>query len=320
MNKSTAKRSAAFDTCIMLRKHELIDDHFNSAYHRRLPAMRNAKLAITCKKTNQYDMLLKPSLWASGRGTLVDTFHATVITFKPTQPLARELVNLVLLSREELTTMPQFPIFLEEDDIETMVHCIPLEKTCAISVEQVGSLTEFTLRVFRDVFQKTYSCESANMPYWLAPTNVQSAPASDIDSAEYIDWDTVHLVNNNDELDFPEDVAPSTLCDRFVFDPWDGRCRFFTLEIDQSLKPSDPPPDFVPRRRCMDSIMNYCISLSKNSRAKFLAKCNWDQPVLRAELVRLRRNMLDKMTDPEKEIATKCYICLEPLRVSAVSH
>ncbi|KAL2853696.1 hypothetical protein BJX68DRAFT_274791 [Aspergillus pseudodeflectus] len=318
MNKSTAKRSAAFDTCIMLRKHELIDDHFNSAYHRRLPAMRNAKLAITSKKTNQYDMLLKPSLWASGRGTLVDTFHATVITFRPTQPLARELVNLVLLSREELTAMPQFPIFLEEDDIETMVHCIPLEKTCAISVEQVGSLTEFTLRVFRDVFQKTYSCESANMPYWLAPTNVQSAPASDIDSAEYIDWDTVHLVNDNDELDFPEDVAPSTLCDRFVFDPWDGRCRFFTLEVDQSLKPSDPPPDFVPRRRYMNSIMNYCISLSKNSRAKFLAKCNWDQPVLRAELVRLRRNMLDKMTDPEKKIATKCYICLEPLRVSAI--
>ncbi|KAL2783565.1 hypothetical protein BJX66DRAFT_349313 [Aspergillus keveii] len=318
MDKSTAKRSAAFDTCIMLRKHELIDDRFNSAYHRRLPAMRNAKLAITCKKTNQYDMLLKPSLWASGRGTLMDTFYATVITFRPTQPLARELVNLVLLSRDKLTAMPQFPIFLEEDDIETMVHCIPLEKAWALSVEEVGSLTEFTLRVFRDVFQKTYSCESANMPYWLAPTNMQSAPASDLDSAKYIDWETVHLVNDNDELDFPEDVAPSTICDRFVFDPWDGRCRFFTLEVDDSLKPSDPPPDSVPRRRYMDSIMNYCISLSKNSRAKFLAKCNWDQPVLRAELVRLRRNMLDKMTDPEKEINTKCYICLEPLRVSAI--
>ncbi|KAL2840996.1 hypothetical protein BJY01DRAFT_257202 [Aspergillus pseudoustus] len=318
MNKSTAKRSAAFDTCIMLRKCELIDDRFNSAYHRRLPAMRNAKLAITCKKTNRYDMLLKPSLWAAGRGTLPGTLHATIITFKPTKPLAHELVNLVLFSREKLVAMPRFPIFLEEDDIETMVHCIPMESAWTFSVEEVGALTEFTLRVFRDVFQKTYSCDSADIPYWLAPTNVNSDPECSLDSIAYIDWDSVHLVNDNDELVFPEDAAPSTLCDRFVFDPWDGRCRFFTLEVDETLRPSDPPPAFVPRRRHMDSIMNYCISLSKNSRAKFLTKCNWDQPVLRAELVRLRRNMLDKMTGPETEIATKCYICLEPLTVSAI--
>ncbi|KAL3464231.1 hypothetical protein BJX64DRAFT_298527 [Aspergillus heterothallicus] len=318
MNKSIAKRSAAFDTCIMLRKHELIDDRFNSTYHRRLPAMRNAKLAITCKKTNKYDMLLKPSLWAAGRGTLPKTLYATVITFKPTQPLARELVNLVLLSREKVVAMPQFPIFLEEEDIETMVQCVCIEKAWPISVEQAGALTEFTLRIFRDVFQKTYSCDSVDMPYWLAPTNVHSAPKPNLDSAAYIDWETVLLVNDNDELNFPEDVTPSTLCDRFVFDPWDGRCRFFTIAVDESFRPSDPPPASVPRRRHMDSIMNYCISLSKNSRAKFLAKCNWEQPVLRAELVRLRRNMLDKMTDPEKEIATKCYICLEPLRVSTI--
>ncbi|KAL2821630.1 hypothetical protein BJX63DRAFT_442975 [Aspergillus granulosus] len=318
MNKSTAKRSAAFDTCILLRKHDLIDDRFNSVYHRRLPAMRNAKLAITGMKTNQYDILLKPSFWAAGRGTLPDTLHATVITFNPTKPLARELMNLILLSREKLFAMPQFTIFLEEEDIETVVHCIHIEEVWKFEVKEVRALTEFTLRVFRDVFQKTYTSDSSNMPYWLAPTNVHSPSGCDRDSAAYIDWETVHHVNDNDELEFLEDAAPSTLCDRFVFDPWNGRCRYFTLAVDESLKPSDPPPAFVPRRRHMDSIMNYSISLSKNSRAKFLAKCNWDQPVLRAELVRLRRNMLDKMTDPEKEIATRCYICLEPLRVSAI--
>ena len=82
---------------------------------------------------------------------------------------------------------------------------------------------------------------------------------------------------------------------------------------------SSPPPPFVARRRHMNDVMNYCLSLSKNSRAKFLSTCHWDQPVLRAELVRLRRNLLDKMTDTERDVETRCFICIEPLKVSAVS-
>ncbi|KAL2864678.1 putative RNA helicase/RNAse III [Aspergillus lucknowensis] len=318
VSKSTAKRSAAFDTCVLLRKHKLLDDRFNSVYHRRLPAMRNAKLAITCKKTNQYDMLLKPSLWAIGRGMLPDMVFATIITFKPSRPLSRELVDLVLLTREELPAIPEFPIFLEEGDIETTVHCVSVGKAWTFSVQELSDVTAFTLRVFRDVFQKTYSCNPEHMSYWLAPMCARHPAESEPDLSTCIDWDAVHLVNENDELTFPENATSETLRDRFVFDPWDGRCRYFTQAVDECLQPSDPPPAFVPRRRHMDNIMNYSISLSKNARAKFLAKCNWNQPVLRAELVRLRRNMLDKMTDQEKEAATTCYICLEPLRVSAI--
>jgi endoribonuclease Dicer len=67
-NKSTAKWSAAFDTCVLLRKHRLLDNHFNSVYHKRLPAMRNARSAIPCKKTNEYDMIQKLALWTKDRG------------------------------------------------------------------------------------------------------------------------------------------------------------------------------------------------------------------------------------------------------------
>ena len=123
MNKSTAKRSAAFDTCVLLRKHKLLDDHFNSVYHRRLPAMRNAKLAITCKKTNQYDMLHKPSLWARGRGIQPKTLYATFLKFEPTRQLSRRLASMVLLTRERLPQLPSFPIWLEEDDVETGSVC-----------------------------------------------------------------------------------------------------------------------------------------------------------------------------------------------------
>ncbi|KAL3472099.1 hypothetical protein BJX99DRAFT_266234 [Aspergillus californicus] len=318
MNKSTAKRSAAFDTCVMLRKQKLLDDHFNSIYHKRLPAMRNAKLAISCKKTNQYDMVLKPSTWAKGRGMLPDMVHLSVVSFKPTRQLTRQLANIILLTREKLPVIPEFSIFLEDDNIETIVHTSSVEKALAISVEELSAVTAFTLRIFRDVFQKTYTCEPGSMSYWLTPASTQDIPYADADPATCIDWNIVTMVNDTDELVFAEGTNPELLCDRFVFDPWDGRHRYFTLSVDESLQASNPPPEFVPRRRHMDSIMNYCISLSKNSRAKFLSKCDWNQPVLRAELVRLRRNLLDKMSEQEKGTETRCFVCLEPLMVSAI--
>ncbi len=281
--------------------------------------MRNAKLAITCKKTNQYDMLHKPSLWARGRGIQPKTLYATFLKFEPTRQLSRRLASMVLLTRERLPQLPSFPIWLEEDDVETEVQFVSVEAACVLSTEMVSAITEFTLRVFLDVFQKMYNCEPENMPYWLVPASTQNAPESGVDPSTCINWDTVALKDDLDGLDFSQITDPETLCGRFVFDPWDGRCRYFTLSVDESLKPSDPPPSYAPHRRHMNDIMNYCISLSKNSRANFLSKCSWNQPVYRAELVRLRRNMLDKMSDQERKAETKCFVCLEPLRISAVS-
>ncbi|KAL4741976.1 hypothetical protein BDV11DRAFT_212303 [Aspergillus similis] len=238
-NKSTAKRSAAFDTCVLLRKHKLLDNHFNSTHHKRLPAMRNARLAITCQKTNEYDMIQKPALWAKYRGIRPRILYATVISFKPTKPLARELASIVLLTRERLPELPGFSIYLEEDDVETILN----------------ALTGYTLQIFQDVFHKVYSSEPETMPYWLVPASTQAAAGARVYA-----------------LAFSENTSPDFYCNRFVYDPWDGRCRYFTLSVDESLKPSDPPPPSVPRRRHMNVIMNYCISLSRNSRASFFAK------------------------------------------------
>ncbi|KAL4821319.1 hypothetical protein BDW67DRAFT_172141 [Aspergillus spinulosporus] len=317
-NKSAAKRSAAFDTCVLLRKHKLLDNHFNSVYHKRLPAMRNARLAITCNKTNEYDMIQKPAIWAKDHGIRPRILYAAVISFKPTKPLARELTSIVLLARERLPALPGFSIYLEEDDVETMVQTSPVEKAWALSTKELNSLTGYTLRIFQDVFQKVYSSEPESMPYWLVPASTQAAAGARVYAATCIDWDTVALGNSVDQLDFPKNTTSNLYCNRFVYDPRDGRYRYFTLSVDESLKPSDPPPSSVPRRRHMNNIMNYCISLSRNSRAYFLAKCNWNQPVFRAELVRLRRNLLDRMTDQEKETKTTCFLCLEPLKISQI--
>lgn len=317
MKKSTAKQSAAFDTCLLLRKHKLLDDHFNSIYHRRLPAMRNAKLAITSKQTNQYDMMSKPSFWRNR--TPPATLYAMVISLIPSNPLMRKHGSLVLLTRERLPGIPNFSIFLEED-VETTIHSVPMENGLVPSTDELDFLTIFTLRVFRDVFHKIYDRETEKMPYWLAPAATDVVFEGNTDAHSTIDWKTLSFIRENEEIQWSSDKAPDFLNNRFVFDGWDGRYRYFTLEVEESLRASDPPPSYVPRRRHMGNIVDYCLSLSKNSRAKFFATCDWSQPVVRAELVRLRRNLLDKMSDSGKEIETRLFICPQPLKISAVSY
>ena len=315
--KSTAKQSAAFDTCVLLRKHKLLDDHFNSVYHKRLPAMRNARLAITSSRTNQYGMLSKPSFWKKQQDIFPESLYATVISFVPSEPLRRRHRSIILFTRERLPNFPSFTIFLD-DDIETIVVTESLEEVLHISPQELEYLSTFTFRIFHDVFHKAYEEEPKKLPYWVAPAGTnRSEKVSDPKSLT--DWELLLLVHKNEEIPFTLHTSSEALINRFVFDPWDGRYRYFTMAIDNTLHPSDPPPSFLPRRKFMDNIMSYTLSGSRNARAGFLSRCNWEQPVLEVEMVRLRRNLLDKMTDMEKDVETGCFICIEPLRISAVS-
>ncbi|OJJ50927.1 hypothetical protein ASPZODRAFT_155932 [Penicilliopsis zonata CBS 506.65] len=317
IKKSLAKQSAAFDTCLLLRQHRLLDDYFASVYHKRLPAMRNARLAITSKQKNQYDMITKPEFWKQHREVVPEVLFITVISFIPTRTPAREHQSFALLTRERLPHCPQFPIFLE-DDIETNVKFLPILDALAVSTDQLNVLTTFSLRVFRDVFHKIYDRNTEKMPYWLCPVVAEDCfePASN--PKDVIDWHLLMFVQDNDAVEWSCGMATELLHNRFVYDPWDGRYRYFTQVVDPNLRASDPPPSFVQRRRHMDNILNFCTSLSKNGRARFMATCDWDQPVIRAELIRLRRNLLDKMTDAEKDFEARSVICPEPLKISAI--
>ena len=317
LKRSTAKQAAAFDTCLLLRKHQLLDDNFNSIYRKRLPLMRNAKLAITSKRANLYDMLPKPSFWNNKRGVLPEVLFGTIITLNPSKKLGRDHRSIILLTRESLPEFPPFPIFLDADVETTVVSC-PLEKSLILSAEDLGHLTEFTFRVFHDVFHKVYGQEPEKLPYWLAPAKPQATLQKNEDPQNLLDWEILYLVQSFDDNHTPQDNDPECMLDRFVFDPWDGRYRYFTTAVERGLKPSSAPPPAMPRRRYMENIMGYCLSLSKNGRARFFSECDWNQPVYQAELVRLRRNLLDKMTDKEKTTETRCVICIEPLKVSAV--
>ncbi|KAJ5636201.1 dicer-like protein 1 [Penicillium longicatenatum] len=281
--KMMAKQSAAFDACIMLRRKSLLDDNFKSVYHKRLPAMRNAKLAIVSKKTNQYTMICKPSIWKKNQGSLPDKIYGMVFRFVPKEPLSRVHDSIILLARVPLPEIPSFPIYLENDK-ETSIEATVLDMPLSAVTEDLACFSQFTVAIFRDVFHKTFEHKMEKFPYWLAPIRSDAQIINSTDSPrELIDWKTLNFVNQNPEIKWTKEMEPETLLNRLIYDGWDGKRRFFLINVDSTLRPSNPPP-----------------SLSKNSRPRALESVDWGQPVFQAECVCLRRNFLEKATESEK--------------------
>lgn len=280
--------------------------------------MRNAKLAIVSKKTNSYKMRCKPSIWSQEKQSNPELLYETVIEFNPSTPLAREHGNLILLTRERLSEFPKFPIFLENDR-ETQVHTILLKPPLRVTSPELKQLTGFMVTILGDLFHKSFEAVSETFPYWFAPA--KAAVNNEISSAsprQLIDWDTLQFVHDNPEIAWSKEMDPKALCNKFIYDPWDGRKRYISTAIEYGLRASDPPPEWAPRRRWMENIMSYSMSLSKNSRVKVLADCDWNQPVLRAECISYRRNFLDPTTETENSEKAECCICVQPIRISPV--
>ena len=317
--KVLARQSAAFDTCLLLRKSNLLDDHFRSIYHRRLPAMRNAKLAIVSNNLNQYTMIRKPSLWAKDQGTVPELVYGIIIHFIPSRPLTREHASLMLLTRTKLPSFPVFPLYLD-NDTETIIQTVCLENSFLISENQFLELSHFTFSILHDIYHKTFDAKSEMLPYWLAPikAGVVAASATVLPSA-LIDWDILNFVKEYPQLKWDNGMSTDFLLNHFIYDPWDGRKRYFPQAVDPNLRPTDPPPEYVQKRKWMQDILNYSLSLSKNSRERFLATSDLEQPVLHAECIGLRRNFLDKTAEKEKVENTKSVICPQPLTISPVS-
>ena len=303
---------------MVLRRNNLLDDHFRSIYHKRLPAMRNAKLAIVSNKSNQYPMICKPSIWAREQGSTPVSLYGTLIKFIPSKPLRRGHSSLMLLSRERLPSFPEFPLYLD-NDTETQIETLSLEKSSQMSSEELLHLSHFTLVVLHDLFHKTFDPKPERFPYWLAPIQprLDDVETNAIPSA-LIDWETLLFVKGNPELRWTRSMSSHFLLNHFIYDPWDGRRRYFPQAIDPSLSPSDPPPEYVPKRRWMQDIMNYTLSLSKNSRKGVLESVELSQPVLQAECISLRRNFLDVTTEAEKAENTRTVICPQLLTISPV--
>lgn len=316
--KAIARRSAAFEACLLLRKSDHLDKNLIPTYHKTLPHMRNAHLALNMGKTHSYNMKIKPGLWERTRGSLPSELFLTILSLKTPENLGRPCQPLALLTRTPLRDIPPFPLHLQVGKVSQLL-CTSILTSLDVSSTALTELNEFTLRIYYDIFNKRFEVNVPQMSYWLAPIVKSWKPSRRCDPPnELIDWAVLARVSKYSDTPWTVETPHAEIIDRYLVDKWTGGNRFYSLEIKSDLKPSDPVPEGTAKAKCMDSIINYTTSyLYKNSKLK--VKWEDDQPVILAHKILHRLNLLDEITEKEKGVNTTAYLCPQPLKISAVS-
>ncbi|KAI0009988.1 hypothetical protein F4779DRAFT_579491 [Xylariaceae sp. FL0662B] len=322
-SKQVAKCSAAFEMCLQLKRKKYLDDYLQSTFAKKLPTMRNAHLAISSKKRAEYPMRTKPYIWDS-RGMPEELF-ITILKLSCPEALDRPSRPIALLTRQPLPQVAEFPLFFGNQRTSD-VECVPLSSAIETTPAEIEVLNHFTLKIFKDVFSKEYKPDPEKMPYFLAP--VIQAHDFDFENVNSnarlaVDWGCLSRLQNTAEYLELENQSDGLLEEKFVIDPHDGSRKFYTIRRRHDLKPTDPELPGLPkgqqgrkaRREAPADIWNFSVSLWSNARAKITVRD--DLPVMEAEYIPIRRNLLDEFDKP-KDIARRCYLIFETLKISAL--
>ncbi|KYK57428.1 RNase3 domain-containing protein [Drechmeria coniospora] len=312
-NKQLARGSAAFEACVELIEKKYINGHLQPTLSRRLPAMRNARLALSSNRREEYTMRVRSEIWCQ-LGYPATLFQHTYLLDNP-EATGRRTHPILLLTRKPLPKMePMLFYFGKRTSAARLVGSAmpPLE----LASDEVDALAKFTLAIFRDVFSKDFNATPEELPYFIAPC---AAIPVDGPSAASVDWNMMNMVAHDDVPEW-RGAPEAFFAGKMAIDPWDGSRKFLIHGINKSLKPSDPVPEGVPMPKCRayrlveQTIKEYSNSLSIKSRQRQ----TWDegQPVLDAELLSLRRNFMDEDTAERGNADMGCCIILEPLVLS----
>ncbi|KAK2627795.1 hypothetical protein QTJ16_002441 [Diplocarpon rosae] len=321
--KQVAKCSAAFETCLALAKGKYLDEHLLPTFTKQLPAMRNALLAVDSKKREAYEMKTKPALWSVGG--IPEELFITYLGLDKPEVLGRPSQPLILLTRSRLPQLPSFFLHFGSDR-HSLVGWISLKNPIKATPDVMAQLNTFTICIFDDVFSKLYESDIAKMPYFLAPGMRLDNVDADTDVASVFAWDVLKAVEDHSKkwAEHPWDnkswkTEPDEFFkDKYIVDPYDGSRKLWTVGVSPGHVPLGPvPPNSAPRqgtRKNNDNIMEYSCSLWSKARARRVFDTT--QRVFEAELISLRRNLLDEFDTPEEETPKKCFVILEPLKIS----
>lgn len=323
-NKQAARCSAAFELCKALIQKKYIDEHLHPIFVKKLPAMRNARLAVSSNKRAEYNMRTKPEIWSRLGG--FELLFATVLKLESPEAIGRTSKPLIMLTRERLPDLPGIPLFFG-NDLQSALYPLSLSTPIEVSANDAEALREFTFRIFKDVFSKEYEAATSDVPYFLAPTTVDhSVKVSQIvDPASIVDWDHLRDTQGKEYIEWDDNTPHEFFKDKLVIDPYAGSRKLYLRGVRTDMKPMDPVPEGVPdpgHRPWKDpsvekNITEYSVSLWMKSRKKRVWRET--QPVVEAEVVSLRRNLLDDFMEDTEETSRTCYVILEPMRVSTVS-
>ncbi|OAA58270.1 RNase3 domain protein [Cordyceps fumosorosea ARSEF 2679] len=311
-SKIRARCAAAYEACTRLIQIGSINQNLQPTFKKKLPRMRNARLALNGKNQKDYTLLIKPKMWTSLPTETPTRLFRTIVQIHPD---SAGITSIALLTRQQLPDIDPIKLFASIDLTMTanLIRSGPVE----ISPEQVQKLAAFTRCLFDQVFSKMFDAKDEEIPYFFAPASLKLYEYEQ----ETLDWQRIEqavmFMDQGVAVD-PGDVNRQ----QFVTDPHDGSRKFFIYETDRTLRATDPTPAGVPGHKnnaylaSDKSIMQYSCSTRSPHRQKIVF--DTEQPVYRALLLSLRRNFLDDDRTETTKTDQICFITLQCLKLSPI--
>lgn len=326
--KAIAKRSAAYEMCIALLKEKYLDNNFVSNHKNYVPANANLRCAVKEHNSNEYRAFSKPKLWERSRGSFPTKLYLTVLQLAVPTNLGRPSQPLALVTRTPLPDFPPMELHLSIDKNKNSdAICISISKGFGVARSTVEKLNNFTLSMYKDLHNKVYEDNILNMSYWLAPVlNGQSIHKDCPNPETLIDWSIVDFAdihNMKNPIKWYPGMPHEELAHRFVVDSIQGRRRFYSEHVLPEVRPTDPVPECAFKERSehmMKDILSYSDSFNANQKKSPKSDRKWvpDQPVIKARKATFKLDWLNEFVETAHSTETICYICPEPMYISAV--
>jgi endoribonuclease Dicer len=319
--KATAKRAAAFEVCMRLRKENLLNEYLLPKYRiKELPKFANARLAVDLNKTNTYNFRRKPSFWDVKDDEPPTELWITIITLTDPEEMRTRpsLRPICIATRHMLPDIPVFPIF-GTDGGRSNVILRKVVSPLKTDQEVIRLLDVFTDRVFYDVFNKHFEFTYNTTHYWIAPVNSGAFDENSL-AMEILNWELLRHVGSNREVIWNPEYPIENLVDRFLVDRVDRSRRFIVLDIVHRLTPKDRVPETVAKGAGFENILDYSYNAGKKRRWQ---QVKWEipetEPVFLANRVLHRLNFLENPREKEHSTVTEAVICPSPFHISMVS-
>ncbi|KAF9263493.1 ribonuclease III, partial [Marasmius fiardii PR-910] len=172
---------------------------------------------------------------------------------------------ILILCPQPLPEFPEFRVFFKG-----IAAPVQLTKAEPLNVghQQLENLTSYTIRIWRYVRNKPYSCSTDNVPYFFAPVSwdlIVFKPHEKryglADVSKAIPWDLVSIAARNyaAPLQFgTPDVVAADVANAIVVDRWtEFTRRYQVVQVRPDLNPLSRPPSCVPGRTEYESFLEF---------------------------------------------------------------
>ncbi|KAK9449862.1 uncharacterized protein V1518DRAFT_404946 [Limtongia smithiae] len=311
LGKNLAKRDAAFRLVVELRRKNLIDEHMRPYRVKKVRLLDQKKKEVSAVNANKFS-LRSPSFWklelfdyeVDGVTHALETFEMYGAVFE--MPNHKGSYRpLCILSRKKHPAYYSFPLFVDGEYIP--IECRLTEKPFKMSIADMIQLSQYTVRLFYDVYNKLFDADMRKLPYYIAPIS---------DDSGSIDWDL--LKRGADSLD----QQPVTWEDKpdamawqgaFVVDMRNRNRRFELRQLMPELTEDSAIPSWFPSSEKHATVKRYTYG---SKAAGNIPSSN--QPVFAAKRVLHGQNFLKASSAQEGERGTDAVVIPGPFYISAI--